>query len=620
MATRKNGQYRLFDEDTRQPDENAGIDTPPKQEPAPEQEPGQQGTPPGTGDVSINELETLFKFAQKMGMYFPLGGDGIMRRCRAYYFDMIGDVEKYLNASGLTQDTITAVKRDYIIALCGYFNFTATPNQMAETLEHLKPGRVFLIDRYGFYRLLLIQYYKIARVVFDYVESVKDSDPETKQRYIETFQPDNIRAAAWAMQRGVIRLFDFEGVPAQTVATFADTVRYISELSDYGNFYHLCKYAYKATPEELETITPPEALKHAHEQGFTDFLNDFCKQCEQGLSNAAAMYAEAMETPNPDIGRWNPNGVKLSANLTTIQQKPIEVHTKYKTDPISIRTFIKEFPLKHKDVEYSGLVTEQTINTVIAGLDAIRSWGKFSKVKPENNILRYEFSMEDFTKICGYKDANQNDRLALLFGLQILNNLYVRCDRPVRVARPGKKPKYNIGGWLQIFTLRYYSDDLSSLVIEIFVDDLGGELTLCPPGIYEKLNGGNIGLSERRFIKQILGKDNKKEEDLVSECFGYADMLKWAEPQDVKDVKTYIRKNKARDRKKLQGWFDKYKEMGVIKDYTRTQNKAGEWVYRWKRGDTSKVEGIAETTPGDLITDAEIIDAEQPGNAEQSQQ
>lgn len=620
MATRKNGQYRLFDEDTRQPDENAGIDTPPKQEPAPEQEPGQQGTPPGTGNVSINELETLFKFAQKMGMYFPLGGDGIMRRCRAYYFDMIGDVEKYLNASGLTQETITAVKRDYIIALCGYFNFTATPNQMAETLEHLKPGRVFLIDRYGLYRLLLIQYYKIARVVFDYVESVKDSDPETKQRYIETFQPDNLRAAAWAMQRGVIKLFDFEGVPAQTVATFADTVRYISELSDYGNFYHLCKYAYKATPEELETITPPEALKHAHEQGFTDFLNDFCKQCEQGLSNAAAMYAEAMETPNPDIGRWNPNGVKLSANLTTIQQKPIEVHTKYKTDPISIRTFIKEFPLKHKDVEYSGLVTEQTINTVIAGLDAIRSWGKFSKVKPENNILRYEFSMEDFTKICGYKDANQNDRLALLFGLQILNNLYVRCDRPVRVARPGKKPKYNIGGWLQIFTLRYYSDDLSSLVIEIFVDDLGGELTLCPPGIYEKLNGGNMGLSERRFIKQILGKDNKKEEDLVSECFGYADMLKWAEPQDVKDVKTYIRKNKARDRKKVQGWFDKYKEMGVIKDYTRTQNKAGEWVYRWKRGDTSKVEGIAETNPANLITDAEILDAEQGTGASQPEQ
>ena len=181
MATQKNGQYSLFDNDTRQPD---GINTPPKQEQAPKQEPKRPGTTSGTGNVSIDNLEALFKFAQKMGMYFPLGGEGILARCRAYYFDMIGDVEKYLNASGLTQDTITAVKRDYIIALCGYFNFTATPNQMAETLEHLKPGRVFLIDRYGLYRLLLIQYYKIARVVFDYVESVKDSDPETKHTHL----------------------------------------------------------------------------------------------------------------------------------------------------------------------------------------------------------------------------------------------------------------------------------------------------------------------------------------------------------------------------------------------------------------------------------------------------
>ena len=144
MATSKNRQYSLFDDNTRQSD---GVNTPPKQEQEPKQEPKRKGTPPGTGDVSINELEHLFKFAQSMGMYFPLGGDGIIARCRAYYFDMIGDVEKYLYASGLTPETITAVKRDYIIALCGYFNFTATPNQMAETLEHLVVYHLCLIQR-----------------------------------------------------------------------------------------------------------------------------------------------------------------------------------------------------------------------------------------------------------------------------------------------------------------------------------------------------------------------------------------------------------------------------------------------------------------------------------------
>lgn len=591
MTTYKKGQYSLFEIDTKQPD----GDTPPKQEQAPEQEPKQPGTA-SDWNFLIDKLEELNKFSKSLGRYYPFGGKDILTRCRAYYSTMIGDVEKYLNNSGLTEETITAIKRDYILALCGYYNFTTTLSQMAEAMNNLKnPGRAFLIDRYGLYRLLLQQYSKIIRVVSDYVDRVKEADTETKRRYIETFNPDNARAAAWAMERDFIRFFDFEGVDAQTVTRFADTVDFYSVSTDYCNFYHLCKYAYKATPEELGTIAPPEDLKHAYEDGFTNFLDKFCKGAEQDLSDTAKMYADALETPNPDIGQWNPNGVKLSVNLTTIQQKPIEVHTEYITDPISIRTLIANSPTKYKGVEYAGLVTEGTINKVIEGLNAMRSWGKNGKVKPDvDKILHYNVSMEDFTKICGYKDANQRDRLALLFGLQMLSNLYVRCDRPVR--KPGKKTKYK-SGWLQIFNLRYFADDLSLITIEIAADKLGGELTLVSPETYKKIQGRNIGLSERRFIMQILGKDNKNEEDLVNECFGYEDKLKWALSEDLKDVQTYIRKNKTRDRQKVQKWFDKYTGMGVIRIYTRTQNKAGEWIYKWKRGDTSKVKEIQETSP-----------------------
>ena len=89
-------------------------------------------------------------------------------------------------------------------------------------------------------------------------------------------------------------------------------------------------------------------------------------------------------------------------------------------------------------------------------------------------------------------------------------------------------------------------------------------------------------------------------------------MLKYAEPQDVEDVKTYIRKNKARDRKKIQAWFEKYTETGLIISYTRTQNKAGEWVYRWTRNTAKQIEAPKTNEPK-----AETVGAEQ-SNTEQN--
>lgn len=601
----ENGQYTLFD------------DEPIKQEP------NQQ-------DFGLNtdDLESLYNIAAKFGLYFPLSGEAIMGRSRAYYFKNIGEVENYLTASGLTETTKTAVKRDYLVALAGYYNFQAAPNQIGEALEKLKPNRAFMIDRYGFYRLLLNQYYKYFRVVYDYEKNIKGADPATKQNYIETFPEDNHRAAAWAIQHGFIKLLDFEGVPAQIVADFATTARLYSDLTDYGNFYHLCKYAYLATPDELATIRPPEALgKIADElermerdgeavrerdktKTFKEtFLDEVCENCEKGLSDAAKLYADAMENPNPDLGKWNPNGVKLSANLTAVQQKPFEVRSrnKYNADTVPIRKYIAEFPLIAGNEIYKGLVTENTLQTVVNGLDALRSWGQYGKVKPVNNLYSYHITMEDFCKICGYRDANQNDKLGLFGGLLLLNNLYVYCDKPIKFKPAGKKAKYKIGSWLKIFDLRRYSADKSDLWIEIYETDLGGDLTPITPATLLETRKNTKGLSEKRFTEQILGKDNKKEEDLVSECFGYDDMIKYADGEDLKDVKTYIRKNRPNSRKKIQAWFEKYTEQGLIVSYTRTQNKAGEWVYKWKRNNTKQEQepatenGDAEQPTGDTL-------------------
>ena len=601
MGTNRNSQYSLFDE----PREVDGQNT--NGEDISAFRPDRAETtnaPSDTEPINTTDLQALFSIAEKVGIYFPLSGEKIMERARTYYEQKIAEVEKFLNASGLTQETIKAVKRDYLIALAGYYNFQADPDQMQEAYDKLKFNRAFMIDRYGLFHLLLSQYKRVLITIYNHFTTVIEANPtpDAKQKYIETFPPENLRAAAWTMQKGIIKLLDFEGVPAQTVADFADTVQYISDVTDYCNFYHLCKYAYIAPPEELETIRKPKALQRAIEQGFTTIVEDFCTQTEQALSDAAERYADAMEKPDPNIGKWSVDGVKVSANLTAAQQKPIEVHTKYTTDTLPIRQYIESFPLMQGNEKFKGLITEATLQTVIGGLDAIRSWGKFKNITPVNGVLTYPVSMEDFAKICGFKDANQRDKTKLLGGLLMLNNLYIYCDRPIRI-RSKSKSKYKIGGWLKVFDLRWISTDGNDLIIDIHETDLGGELRPITPKNFIELRKMTDSVPEARFIEQIKGKTNIKEEALLDQCFGYSDILKYIPEEDTEELrkaKKNIRSHKPRDRQKLQGWFKKYHEQGFIVWYTYNQNKAGEWVYKWE---------------ADLIKGKKIKDAQQAAGA-----
>ena len=263
-----------------------------------------------------------------------------------YYNKNKNKVEKLLNDSGLTAGTKTAIATDYRLALAGYYDgFQAKEKQIREALEKIKPNRAFMIDRYGFWRLLLQQYLNIYETIVLF-RKIKDSDPDTKKRLIETFPDKFLRAAAWIMKNNdIVTMVDFGGVPPEIVTNFANTTHYVSDLTDYGNFYHLCKYAYCASPEELKTIIPPNDIKNLTDEKFTKFIDDFCKDSEKGLNEAEETYTAAMETPNPDLEKWNLNGVKLSANLTTVLQKPIEVQSKFITDTVPIRKYIADFPL-----------------------------------------------------------------------------------------------------------------------------------------------------------------------------------------------------------------------------------------------------------------------------------
>ena len=97
----------------------------------------------------------------------------------------------------------------------------------------------------------------------------------------------------------------------------------------------------------------------------------------------------------------------------------------------------------------------------------------------------------------------------------------------------------------------------------------------------------------------------------MDDCAGYSDMLAHAETEDDnKATREYIRKKKPAHRKKVQALFERYKQLGFLKDYQREQNKAGEWVYRWQRGTASPV----GTEQPDLFSETKT-GKKQPKNA-----
>lgn len=569
--------------------------------------------------LDFHDLGEVFKLLAGEGVYMPLPDAALWQRATDYYAKKIDEVSDYLTASGLTDEEKTVVTTDYFNALRGNYNYSATPAVMNSVLRKTAPYKAFLIDKYGLYRLLFLQYYTYGRTVYEYISTVRDGDEETKRGYLKQPPSPKLRAIAWALMNRYIRLLDFSGIPTETLVQFSNAARQFAELFDYGQFYHLSKYAYCANTEELATIRTPQGLATIEEKGFTTFAEDFCTDAEKGLKNAAEQYATIIdrETPTQEreqeqeqAERWS-REFRLPVNYNRLSQRPIEVSTSEQVKvTTALRTYIDgwlQLPTSARFRKEGVTVNEYTIQRVIGGLSLLKA--DSPQVKPVNGLLTYEMNISKFAEYCQYPDANSYEKEGLLGGLMILNNLFLIVDRPERMKKNKSGKGYHKEGGksaINLIRLRQYDtdkeDNITKIIIDIVAGNLGGTLKPLSYDDIKKMQAEAKGLFVSRFNAIIVGIDNKKEEAIIDDCAGYSDMLAHAETDDErKATREYIRKKKPAARKKVQGLFERYLELGVLKEYTRKQNKAGEWVYKWKRGATPPT----EPTQPDLFTDTE---------------
>lgn len=579
-----------------------------------------------TDAYNFSDLDQVFSDLLADGVYMPLPNAELWQRATSYHSQKLDEVAAYLSASGLTDEEKRIVLTDYFNVLRGNYNFVAPPSVMLSAIEKTQSYRTFLIDKYGLWQMLQ-QYADYYNILARYADQVRNGGEESKRKFLDetTANDARLRAAAWALINRYIRLLDFSGVPNEQLVEFANTARTFAQLYDYCTFYHLCKYAYLATPDELENIhTPPgiepDALRQMRETA--------CRNNEAAMAQAAEQFATIINRETPPQEReqaqeqaekWS-REIRLPVNYNRICQRPIEVSTAEQVKvTTALRNYIKgwlNLPTNKRFNKPGVTIDEYTIQKVIGGLSLLKA--DSPQVKPENGLFTYRLNISKFAEYCygyGY-DANNHQKEALLGGLAILNGLFLIVDRPVRIhKKKNGKGVYKTGGKtaINLIRLRQYDieqdNTITNIVIDIVAGNLGGALKPLGLGELKQLRDKARGYRQTRFNNIIVGMDNKKEEDILDDCEGYSDMLKYAETEDdIKATKEYIRGNKSTARKKIQKLFEHYKELGIIKTYTRKQNKAGEWVYRWKRG---KDKPQDETAP-DLFTEAEIVDEEQP--------
>lgn len=565
--------------------------------------------------MSFDDLGEVFKLLAGQGVYMPLPDENLWKRAAAYHEQKRGQVSEYFTASGLTDEENSMVSTDYFNALRGNYNFAASPQIMHSVLNKTKSYETFLIDKYGLWQMLQ-QYADYCGMVYDYTESVLHADEQTKYKFLnDTLTRDaRLRAFAWALMNRYIRLLDFSasGIPTETLVKFTDTARKFAELYDYCTFYHLCKYAYLATPEELQGIRPPQGVENAEQQAVAA-----CVNAETEIQTAAEQFATIINRDTPpqeqeqerERAERYSREYRLPVNYNRALQRPIEVST---TEQVKVTTALRTYidgwlklPTSARFRKEGVTVNEYTVQQVIGGLSLLKA--DRPQVKPVNGLLTYRLNISEFAEYCGYKDANSYVKEGFLGGLMVLNNLFLIVERPERIRKKQNgKGIYKTGGKsaINLIRLRQYDtdkdDNITKIVIDIVAGNLGGELKPLSYDDIKKLQAEARGLFVSRFNAIIVGMDNKKEDAILDDCAGYSDMLAHAENEDDrKATREYIRKKKPAARKKVQGLFERYKELGVLTSYTRTQNKAGEWVYKWKRGTTPPT----TTTQPDLFTD-----------------
>ena len=589
--------------------------------------------------IKLRETRERRKQLEGTGRYVLLPTEALTLRAEAYYYKYVEDVIKMLFSSGVTQhDTVQQVVQDYCYTLMGFYDLVALPlNEQVRVCNAVKPWRLLLTERYGLNMLFGLYFYNV-RAATDYLKNFKvlnfspdgqeyaeitEDVAEKKRIYLNTqinrFASGTVPMLAGAYNRirtqqweqdgtgtplTIVEPSDFTGVEPELANKFFAYVEVFAGVDDYLNYYYIAQYALNATPDELKEIEFPPVLK-TFEQA-REYAERVGSQRYKNLQRKAgdvekmidADTVEETERVKQEV-KSEPTGqetIRIPENIALLGSRDVyaSVNGTQITEQgvIPISRVISIYGERKKDLPAN--VTPLTVEKTILGLNMLQ---RFNHEPPVNGWFTYQTNITEFSRLAGYPDANAEERAALMHCLLILRDLYVIVWKPKgRVAiQLLVIPEIGVSGELK-----------GQFKLQVNAEALKGHQNYITLEQYDEIRQQTKGQAQHHFNSQLIAKGQKEENALLSEVFGYETMLleatgytgdERANPEAVRNVKEYIRKHKDRDRKKLIRWFEEYVQSGILERYSRERNRRGEYVYKWKRANIPKEQGLTTEAP-----------------------
>ena len=589
----------------------------------------------------LREVRERRKQMEGTGRYYLLPTEALTPRAEAYYNLYVEDVIKMLVSSGITEtETVEQVVQDYCFTLMGFYDLIALPlTEQVRVCNTVKPWRLLLTEQYGLNMLFGLYFYNV-RTASDYLKQFKllylntDEEIETttaekriegKRNYLNTtisrFASGTvpmlaagynwIRRNVWEKDGAKVQIvepLDFAGVEPELANKFLAYVEVFAGVDDYLNYYYIAKYALNATPDELKEIEYPpvlgtfeQAQEYAERVGSQRYKN-LQKRAAEFEKTIDADTVEERERARQDIAQERPEPqetIRIPENIALLGSRDVyaSVNGTQITEQgvIPISRVISIYGERKKDLPAN--VTPLTVEKTILGLNMLQ---RFNHEPPVNGWFTYQTNITEFSRLAGYPDANAEERAALMHCLLILRDLYVIVWKPKgRVAiQLLVIPEIGVSGELK-----------GQFKLQVNAEALKGHQNYITLEQYDEIRQKTKGQAQHHFNAQLIAKGQKEENALLNEVFGYETMLfeatgytgdERANPEAVRNVKEYIRKHKERDRKKLIRWFEEYVQNGILESYRRERNRRGEYVYKWKRANIPKEQGLITTeAPGE---------------------
>lgn len=503
---------------------------------------------------------------------YPTIPEAVQQSAARFYAQMAPAVRGTLD--GADASTVEAALEDYRAAVSGTGGPTARPEQMAAALAACRPWDALTVDKYGYFAAVYFRYMYYTNALREYRDRVKNEpDAEKRRDYFaakrnaRTFVELRASALYWLRYIGEMTAADFAGMEPEEIARALDFMDAGGAAYDFGQFVYILRKALNTPPELLEQLTPPalyesiaEAL--AYSDAIAAELDGVLRDIDAGVETAAK-YAPAED----DGGK-----ILIPRKIAALGSRDLFGTYDAKKDGDSPReilpidAIIDDFCKRNPD---ALPVSPFVVQKAVEGVNLLH---QFKRAQPVNGIYTYDTNLSEFAGLCMPKtDANDAEKKQLLTALLLFDGLWcVLWD-----AKKGPIAQ-------RVFTVERFGRN--ELRLHLYASALHGRPYFIRASEVAQLTGK--GKAAFHFRNQILVKGHKEEKTMVSEVFGYDSAAAMAQrsgdASQVAAVAEYQRKHRASDAKRLQTMFDKAAAAGLI-SYTREQNAAGEWVYKWTR-------------------------------------